>query len=129
MPNQEGEEEQRQEPDNEDIPADLAFDFPGAVTLAIATASLLAAVDLQNSMSWGHPVVLVLIIAGILSAVAFLGFEAFPGNRELLMPLKLLRTEIGAFCAGQVRRISFTLWTLSHSINIALQPPPHRFRG
>lgn len=103
--NQQGEEEQRQEheDEDEDTPTNLAFDFPGAVTLALATASLLAAVDLQNSMSWEHPVVLGLIIAGMLSAVAFLGFEAFPGNRELLMPLKLLRTQIGAFCAGQVR--------------------------
>lgn len=110
MPEQKREEEQqRQESENEDTPADLAFDFPGAVTLAIATASLLAAVDLQNSLSWGHPVVFGLIIIGILSAIAFLGFETFPGNRELLMPLKLLRTEIGAFCAGQVFRILFNL--------------------
>lgn len=101
-------EQQRQDSENdmEDTPTVLAFDFPGAVTLAIATASLLAAIDLQNSLSWGHPLVYSLIIAGALSTVAFLILETFPGNRELLMPLKLLRTEIGAFCAGQVFRIT-----------------------
>lgn len=103
MPELEREEEQqRQDSENEDTLSALAFDFPGVVTLVIATASLLAAIDLQNQLSWGHPVVFGLIIVGILSAVAFVVFETFPGNRELLMPLKLLRTEIGAFCAGQV---------------------------
>lgn len=34
--------------------------------------------------------------------MAFLILETYPGNRELLMPLQLMRTEIGAFCAGQV---------------------------
>lgn len=80
----------------------LAFDFPGAITLAIAISSLLAVIDLQGSLSWEHPLIQSLIIAGILSTLAFLAFETFPGNRELLMPLKLLKTEIGAFCAGQV---------------------------
>jgi hypothetical protein len=123
------EEQQRQDSDNEDTPAVLAFDFPGVVTLAIATASLLAAIDLQNTLSWGHPLVFSLIILGILSTVAFLIFETFPGNRELLMPLELLRTEIGAFCAGQVLRILFTLCIPLHSLNVVLEPQIHRFIG
>ena len=72
------------------------------MTLAVATTSLLAAIDLQNQFSWGDPIVYSLIIVGTISALAFLASETYPGNRKLLMPLKLLRTEIGAFCAGQV---------------------------
>ncbi|RDL36129.1 Uncharacterized protein BP5553_06741 [Venustampulla echinocandica] len=96
------EEQQRDDSRNEPAPALLAFDFPGAITLAIAISSLLAAIDLQNPLAWGHPLVLSLLIVGILSTLAFLAFETFPGNRELLMPLRLLKTEIGAFCAGQL---------------------------
>lgn len=93
--------EQRQELEDENT-QQLAFDFPGAVTLAIGTASLLAAFDLHNSHSCEDTIVYALLLVGALSAIAFLLFETFPGNRELLMPLRLLRTEIGAFCAGQV---------------------------
>lgn len=89
------EERQREEPV-------LAFDFAGAITLAIAISSFLAVIDLQGSLSWEHPLIHSLVVVGILSTIAFLTFETFPGNRELLMPLKLLKTEIGAFCAGQV---------------------------
>lgn len=101
-------EDQGSETEDEETQGGLAFDFPGAVTLAIATASLLAAVDLNNSHSWEHPIVFGLLMTGLMSALAFICFEAFPGNRELLMPLRLLRTEIGAFCAGQVRQTVFT---------------------
>lgn len=98
--------EQEEEPQREE-PV-LAFDFPGAITLAIAISSLLAVIDLQGSQSWADPLIQSLVGAGILSTLAFLAFETFPGNRELLMPLKLLKTEIGAFCAGQV------FWILSY---------------
>ncbi|CEJ91340.1 hypothetical protein VHEMI07058 [[Torrubiella] hemipterigena] len=98
---QERENERRQELEEENT-QHLAFDFPGAVTLAIATASLLAAFDLHNSHSCEDAIVYALLLVGALSAIAFLLFETFPGNRELLMPLRLLRTEIGAFCAGQL---------------------------
>lgn len=90
-----GWERQREEPA-------LTFDFAGAITLAVAISSLLAVIDVQGSLSWEHPLVQSLVVIGILSTLAFLAFETFPGNRELLMPLKLLKTEIGAFCAGQV---------------------------
>lgn len=89
------EEGQREEPV-------LAFDFAGAITMAIAISSLLAIIDLQGSLTWEHPLIRSLVVVGILSTLAFLAFETFPGNRELLMPLKLLKTEIGAFCLGQV---------------------------
>ncbi|KAJ6789501.1 hypothetical protein PWT90_10671 [Aphanocladium album] len=120
------EDEQLQQFENENTPASLAFDIPGAVTLAIATSSLLAAVDLQASLPWRHPVVFGLIIVGILSTLAFLAFETFPGNRELLMPLKLLRAEIGAFCAGQVLGILSTLWTLPPTLSLVPKPAPHQ---
>lgn len=96
--------EQEEEPQREE-PV-LAFDFPGAITLAIAISSLLVVIDLQGSLSWSHPLVQSLIVIGAISTLAFLVFETFPGNRELLMPLKLLKTEIGAFCAGQVFEFS-----------------------
>ncbi|KFY18240.1 hypothetical protein V492_00060 [Pseudogymnoascus sp. VKM F-4246] len=89
------EEQQREQPV-------LAFDFPGAITLAVSISSLLAVIDLQGSLSWKHPLIQGLVVVGVLSTLAFLAFETFPGNRELLMPLKLLKTEIGAFCAGQM---------------------------
>lgn len=120
------EDEQLQQFGNKNTPANLVFDIPGAVTLAIATSSLLAAVDLQASRSWRHPVVFGLIIVGILSTVAFLAFETFPGNRELLMPLKLLKAEIGAFCAGQVLGI-LSLWTRPPTLSLVLEPAPHQF--
>jgi hypothetical protein len=124
-----GDEQQGQDSESEATPAVLTFDFPGAVTLAIATASLLAAIDLQNSLSWGHPTVFGLIIAGLISTVAFLVFETFPGNRELLMPLKLLRTEIGAFCAGQVCGILLTLCIPAPSLNVVPKSRGHRIMG
>lgn len=92
--------EQQEDPQREE-PV-LAFDFPGAITLAIAISSLLVVIDLKGSLSWAHPLVQSIVAVGILSTLAFLVFETFPGNRELLMPLKLLKTEIGAFCAGQL---------------------------
>ncbi|KFZ05028.1 hypothetical protein V501_08740 [Pseudogymnoascus sp. VKM F-4519 (FW-2642)] len=92
--------EQEEEPQREE-PV-LAFDFPGAITIAISISSLLAVIDLQGSLSWSHPLVQSLIVIGAISTLAFLVFETFPGNRELLMPLKLLKTEIGAFCGGQL---------------------------
>lgn len=113
-------DDQLQEYENEDRSTHLAFDIPGAVTLVIATSSLLAAVDLQASLPWRHPIVFGLIIVGILSTVAFLAIETFPGNRELLMPLTLLRTEIGAFCAGQVLGILCTLRTPLRILNLSL---------
>ncbi|KAI6713965.1 efflux pump antibiotic resistance protein [Diplocarpon mali] len=34
------------------------FDYPGAITLAIGLTSFLAVIDLQNQLSWTHPVIL-----------------------------------------------------------------------
>ena len=82
----------------------LTFDYPGAITLAISISSFLAVIDLQNQLSWGHPLVLTIMIVGVLAILTFLALETYPGNRELLIPLQLLKTEVGAFCAGQVSR-------------------------
>jgi len=101
----EEEEWQRDESENEPKPPKLWFDFPGAIALAIWISSLLAVIDLQNQHSWGHPLVLSLTILGVLSFLLFLALETFPGNRELLIPLRLLKTEIGAFCVAQVSRV------------------------
>ncbi|TAQ83729.1 hypothetical protein B7494_g7949 [Chlorociboria aeruginascens] len=83
-------------------PDGLAFDFPGAITLAIGISSLLTVIDLQNRLSWEHPLILGITIIGGVSILVFLALESYPGNRELLIPLRLLKTEIGAFCAGQL---------------------------
>jgi hypothetical protein len=96
---------QLEEPGNEPKQNHLTFDFSGAITLAIGISSLLTVIDLQNQLSWGHPLILSLTIVGTVFISTFLVLEAFPGNRELLMPLRLLKTEIGAFCVGQVRRV------------------------
>jgi hypothetical protein len=96
---------QLEEPGDELKQKTLTFDFSGAITLAIGISSLLTVIDLQNQLSWGHPLILGLTIVGIIFISTFLVLEAFPGNRELLMPLQLLKTEIGAFCAGQVRGV------------------------
>lgn len=80
----------------------MSFDYPGAMTLAIGLASFLAVIDLQDQLSWGHPVIIGTSAIGAASALAFFAFETCPGNRELLIPLRLLKTGVGAFCAGQV---------------------------
>ncbi|KAK6585697.1 hypothetical protein PZA11_002424 [Diplocarpon coronariae] len=108
------------------------FDYPGAITLAIGLTSFLAVIDLQNQLSWTHPVILSTTILGTLSLLAFLLFETYPGNRQLLIPLRLLRTGVGAFCVGQVSPIgpsfnpisglitfqAITAMSLSFSINV-----------
>jgi hypothetical protein len=101
------EEGERQDDEYEtDLKADvLTFDYPGAITLAISISSLLAVINLQNQLSWGHPLVLRIAIVGVLAILTFLALETYPGNRELLIPLRLLKTEVGAFCAGQVSRV------------------------
>jgi hypothetical protein len=85
-------------------PEVLAFDFPGVISLAIWISSLLTVIDLRNQLSWEQPLVLAGIIVGSLSFLTFLTVETYPGNRQLLIPLRLLKTEIGAFCATQVSR-------------------------
>ena len=80
----------------------LTFDYSGAITLAVWISSFLAVIDLQNQLSWGHPLVWSIATVGLLALVAFLALETYPGNRELLVPLHLLKTEVGVFCAGQV---------------------------
>ena len=55
-----------------------------------------------ESVSWRHRLVLGLTIVGIISTLAFLALETFPGNRKLLMPVQLLRTGIGASCTVQI---------------------------
>jgi len=100
----EQEERQHEESATDLQPDLLTFDYPGAITLAIWISSLLAVIDLQNQLSWGHPLVLSITIVGVLAILAFLALETYPGNRELLIPLRLLKTEVGAFCAGQASR-------------------------
>ncbi|KAG9241502.1 major facilitator superfamily domain-containing protein, partial [Calycina marina] len=95
-------ERQLEEATRELKPSILSFDFTGAITLAIWISSFLAVIDLQNQLSWGHPLVLGIAAVGSLSFVAFAALESYPGNRELLIPLRLLKTEIGAFCLAQV---------------------------
>lgn len=98
------EEEGRQQVgiEHELKPVIKAFDYPGAFALAIWISSLLSVIDLQNQLLWGHPLVLSIIVAGLMSLVAFLALETWPGDRELLIPLSLLRTQVGTFCAGAV---------------------------
>lgn len=79
-----------------------SFDYLGAITLAIWITSFLVIIDLQVQLSWTDPLLLSLIIIGIISFVVFLILETYPGGRELLIPLSLFKTEVGAFCVGQV---------------------------
>ncbi|KFY87549.1 hypothetical protein V498_07123, partial [Pseudogymnoascus sp. VKM F-4517 (FW-2822)] len=79
-----------------------SFDYLGAVTLAIWITSFLVIIDLQVQLSWTHPLLLSLIIIGIISFLLFLILETYPGGRELLIPLSLFKTEVGAFCVGQL---------------------------
>lgn len=93
---------QMEEPQDERRKRLLSFDYPGAVTLAIWITSFLVIIDLQVQLSWTHPLLLSLSIIGIVSFFIFLLLESYPGSRELLIPLSLLKTEVGAFCVGQV---------------------------
>lgn len=93
---------QMEEPQDERPKRLLSFDYPGAVTLAIWITSFLVVIDLQVQFSWTHPLLLSLIIIGIISFLVFLVLETYSGGRELLIPLSLLKTEVGAFCVGQV---------------------------
>ena len=95
-----------EESESELKPKILAFDYQGAVTLAIGMVSLLTVIDLQNQLSWGHPLVSGIAFVGTLSILGFLALETYPGNRESLIPLHLFKTEVGAFCAEQVCYIS-----------------------
>lgn len=93
---------QMEEPQEERQKRLLRFDYPGAVTLAIWITSFLVIIDLQVQLSWTSPLLLSLIIIGITSFLIFLVLETYSGGRELLIPLSLLKTDVGAFCAGQV---------------------------
>lgn len=95
------------EPQMERQKAVLAFDYPGAITLAIWITSFLVIIDLQKHLAWRHPLILSLIIVGTTSFIIFMILETYPGHRELLIPLSLLKTEVGAFCAGQVSSVLF----------------------
>jgi uncharacterized membrane protein len=116
------EEDEQQEEESAPEPKsnDLAFDFPGAITLAIGISSLLTIIDLRNQLSWEHPLVIGITIIGIFAILIFLAFETYPGNRELLIPLRLLKTEVGAFCAGQVGQV---LLTFPHVVYSSKQAP------
>ncbi|PBP19900.1 hypothetical protein BUE80_DR009275 [Diplocarpon rosae] len=94
--------EAEQNATDESKPNFPTFDYPGAITLAIGLTSFLTVVDLQNQLGWTHPVILVATIVGTISLFAFLLFETYPGDRQLLIPLQLLRTGVGAFCVGQL---------------------------
>ena len=93
---------QMEEPQDERQKRLLSFDYPGAVTLAIWVTSFLVVIDLQAELSWTNPLLLSLIIIGIISFVVFLVLETYSGGRELLIPLSLVKTEVGALCLGQV---------------------------
>jgi hypothetical protein len=80
----------------------LTFDFPGAITLAIAISSLLVVIDLKDRLAWADPLIQTVAIIGILSVLGFFAMESYPGGRNPLIPLWLLKTEVGAFCAAQV---------------------------
>ncbi|KAE9370966.1 MFS general substrate transporter [Stipitochalara longipes BDJ] len=101
LPILEEDEHQSEEYESELKPNVLSFDFPGAITLALGISSFLIVIDLSNQLSWEHPLVLGTTIVGVLSTLAFLALETYPGNRELLIPLRLFKTEVGAFCVGQ----------------------------
>ncbi|PBP28722.1 hypothetical protein BUE80_DR000425 [Diplocarpon rosae] len=94
--------EDEQHVTDESKPDFPAFDYPGAITLAIGLTSFLTVIDLQNQLGWAHPLILVTTIVGTLSLFAFLLFETYPGDRQLLIPLRMLRTGVGAFCVGQL---------------------------
>ena len=93
---------QMEEPRGEHQKRLLSFDYPGAVTLAIWVTSFLVVIDVQAGLSWTDPLLLSLIIIGIISFLVFLVLETYSGGRELLIPLSLVKTEVGAFCLGQV---------------------------
>jgi hypothetical protein len=93
---------QMEEPQDERQKRLFSFDYPGAVTLVIWVTSFLVVIDLQAELSWANPLLLSLIIIGIISFVVFLVLETYSGGRELLIPLSLVKTEVGAFCLGQV---------------------------
>jgi len=80
----------------------LAFDFPGALSLAIAVTSLLVTIDLKTSLAWSHVLVQAALIAELLSLLVFFIIETHTGKRKPLIPLWLFRTEVSAFCAGQI---------------------------
>ncbi|KAH8646947.1 major facilitator superfamily domain-containing protein [Tricladium varicosporioides] len=85
---------------NEVEPKTLNFDFPGAITLTLTISSLLIFIDTTNGLTWTHPLVLTTAIVGTLSLVGFLLLEKYPENRDPLIPLWLLKTEVGAFCVA-----------------------------
>ncbi|KFY47903.1 hypothetical protein V495_01752 [Pseudogymnoascus sp. VKM F-4514 (FW-929)] len=93
---------QMEEPQDERQKRLFSFDYPGAVTLVIWVTSFLVVIDLQAELSWANPLLLSLIIIGIISFVVFLVLETYSGGRELLIPLSLVKTEVGAFCLGQL---------------------------
>ncbi|KAJ5038213.1 uncharacterized protein L3040_007080 [Drepanopeziza brunnea f. sp. 'multigermtubi'] len=106
---EEEEEEEYEEEERDSINSEAAmksptmsFDYPGAIFLAIGMASFLTVIDLQSQLSWGHPVIIGTTSLCVLSVLAFFAFETWPGNRELLIPLRLLKTGVGAYCAGQL---------------------------
>ncbi len=80
----------------------LNFDFPGALSLAIAVTSFLVIFDLKTSLAWSHVLVRASLITGLLSILVFFVVETHTGKRKPLIPLWLLRTEVGAFCAAQM---------------------------
>lgn len=91
-----------EEPQGERQKRLLSFDYPGAITLAIWVTSFLIIIDVQAELSWTDPLFLSLIIIGVISFLIFLVLETYSGGRELLIPLSLVKTEVGAFCVGQV---------------------------
>lgn len=93
---------QMEEPQGERQRHLLSFDYPGAITLAIWVTSFLVIIDVQAELSWTDPLFLSLIIIGVISFLIFLVLETYSGGRELLIPLSLVKTEVGAFCVGQV---------------------------
>lgn len=80
----------------------LSFDYPGAVSLAATISLLLSLIDLKDRYSWDDPTIIGLSVGSVVSLALFFYLETYAGKRELLIPTQLLRTEVGAFCAGQI---------------------------
>jgi hypothetical protein len=92
---------------NHGNPVILTFDFPGAITLAIAISSLLIVIDLKNKLAWADLLIISITILGSISMLAFLFIESYSGSRNPLIPLWILKTEVGAFCAVQASQDIF----------------------
>ncbi|KAF4637899.1 hypothetical protein G7Y89_g191 [Cudoniella acicularis] len=87
--------------ENQEKPGMFSFDFGGLLSITGVIASILAAIELKKTSAWGDSAVLVAVAAGALSTIMFLTFESLIAKKPLI-PLWLLKTEVGLFCIGQI---------------------------